>query len=86
MIQNDQKNVNQNVDPAEIEKFSAIASRWWDTEGEFKPLHKINPLRLDFIEQHVGGLFGKQVVDIGCGGGLLTEGMVNAARRYAVST
>ena len=75
MIQNDQKNVNQNVDPAEIEKFSAIASRWWDTEGEFKPLHKINPLRLDFIEQHVGGLFGKQVVDIGCGGGLLTEGM-----------
>lgn len=75
MTQNEQKNANQNVDPAEIEKFSAIASRWWDADGEFKPLHKINPLRLDFIEQHVGGLFGKQVVDVGCGGGLLTEGM-----------
>ena len=75
MTQNEQKSVNQNVDPAEIEKFSAIASRWWDPDGEFKPLHKVNPLRLDFIEQHVGGLFGKNVVDVGCGGGLLTEGM-----------
>lgn len=66
---------NQNVDPAEIEKFSALASRWWDLEGEFKPLHQINPLRLDFIIQHAGGLFGKHIVDVGCGGGILAESM-----------
>ena len=59
-----------NVDQQEINKFSELASRWWDPEGEFKPLHLINPLRLDFINQHSEGLFDKQVVDIGCGGGI----------------
>lgn len=77
MTQNEQKTATQNVDPAEIDKFSALASRWWDPEGEFKPLHKINPLRVDFIERHVGGLFGKSIVDVGCGGGLLTEAMAD---------
>lgn len=67
--------MQQNVDPNEIGKFSAVASRWWDPEGEFKPLHRINPLRMSFIEAHSDGLFGKQVIDVGCGGGLLSEGM-----------
>ncbi|MBU3022808.1 bifunctional 2-polyprenyl-6-hydroxyphenol methylase/3-demethylubiquinol 3-O-methyltransferase UbiG [Aestuariibacter sp. A3R04] len=64
-----------NVDQQEIAKFSELASRWWDAEGEFKPLHLINPLRLDFIAQHCGGLFGKRVLDVGCGGGILAESM-----------
>ncbi|MGQ4275796.1 bifunctional 2-polyprenyl-6-hydroxyphenol methylase/3-demethylubiquinol 3-O-methyltransferase UbiG [Pseudidiomarina sp. E22-M8] len=64
-----------NVDPKEIEKFGALASRWWDPEGEFKPLHQINPLRVEFIQRQCGGVFGKQVLDIGCGGGLVTEAL-----------
>jgi 2-polyprenyl-6-hydroxyphenyl methylase / 3-demethylubiquinone-9 3-methyltransferase len=64
----------KNVDPAELAKFDSIASRWWDTEGEFRSLHEINPLRLDWIRQHVK-LAGSKVVDIGCGGGILTESM-----------
>jgi 2-polyprenyl-6-hydroxyphenyl methylase/3-demethylubiquinone-9 3-methyltransferase len=67
-----------NVDEQEIGKFSELASRWWDPEGEFKPLHLINPLRLDFINQHSQGLFDKKVVDIGCGGGILAESMAKA--------
>ena len=67
-----------NVDPQEIEKFSALAARWWDPEGEFKPLHQINPLRLDFIQRQADGVFGKQTLDIGCGGGLVTEELAKA--------
>lgn len=69
---------HENVDPNEIAKFSALASRWWDPEGEFKPLHAINPLRLDFIQHHCDGVFDLKVVDIGCGGGILTEGLARA--------
>lgn len=70
-----------NADNAELDKFDALASRWWDPEGEFKPLHRMNPLRLDYIEQHSGGLKGKRVADIGCGGGLLSEGMAQRGAR-----
>ncbi len=71
-----------NADPAELQKFSDLAHRWWDPESEFKPLHRINPLRLDWIDTAVG-LSGKKVVDIGCGGGILAESM--AARGALVT-
>ncbi len=64
-----------NVDPAEIEKFSAMAEQWWDIDGNFKPLHMLNPTRLSYIEQGINGLFAKKVVDVGCGGGILAESM-----------
>ena len=68
-----------NADPQELAKFSELAHRWWDTESEFRPLHQINPLRLDWIDAHAR-LQGKHVVDIGCGGGILADSM---ARRGA---
>ena len=64
-----------NVDPAELAKFSELAHRWWDPQSEFRPLHEINPLRLGWIDRHAH-LEGKKALDVGCGGGLLTEGMV----------
>jgi len=67
----------ENVDPAEVAKFDALASRWWDPDGEFRSLHEINPLRLDWIRQHVQ-LSDTTVIDIGCGGGILAESMANA--------
>ena len=62
-----------NADPAELDKFSSLAHRWWDPNSEFKPLHDINPLRVDWIDRTVGGLAGRNVIDVGCGGGLLAE-------------
>jgi 2-polyprenyl-6-hydroxyphenyl methylase/3-demethylubiquinone-9 3-methyltransferase len=64
-----------NVDPGELAKFSALAHRWWDPESEFKPLHEINPLRLEWIDNVARGIAGKRVLDVGCGGGILTEAM-----------
>ncbi len=70
----------RNVDDAEIAKFEALASRWWDPAGDFRSLHEINPLRLDYIRQRAT-LKGSSVLDIGCGGGILAESMaVNGAR------
>ena len=64
----------QNVDPQEIAKFEALANRWWDKNSEFKPLHEINPLRLNYIDE-LAPLPGKKVLDVGCGGGILSEGL-----------
>ena len=64
-----------NVDPAEIAKFSELAHRWWDSTSDFKPLHDINPLRLNYIDG-LAGLQGKTVLDVGCGGGILAESMM----------
>ena len=69
-----------NVDPAEISKFDAAAPRWWDPNGEFRPLHDLNPARLDYIEARAG-LAGRRVLDVGCGGGLLAEGMARRGAR-----
>ena len=71
-----------NFDPAELSKFDGAAPRWWDPDGEFRPLHDLNPARLDYIDARAGSA-GKRVRDVGCGGGLLAEGM---ARRGATVT
>jgi 2-polyprenyl-6-hydroxyphenyl methylase/3-demethylubiquinone-9 3-methyltransferase len=70
-----------NADPTELAKFSALAHRWWDPTSEFKPLHDINPLRLDYIVQRARGIAGKAVLDVGCGGGILAEAMAAAGAR-----
>ena len=72
-----QETQTTNVDPLELDKFSQVAHRWWDTESEFKPLHEINPLRLSFIQKHCE-LQGAKVLDVGCGGGILSEGLAKA--------
>jgi 2-polyprenyl-6-hydroxyphenyl methylase/3-demethylubiquinone-9 3-methyltransferase len=69
-----------NVDPLELEKFSQLAHRWWDPHAEFKPLHDINPLRLDYIDG-IAGLRGQRVLDVGCGGGILAESMAARGAR-----
>jgi 2-polyprenyl-6-hydroxyphenyl methylase/3-demethylubiquinone-9 3-methyltransferase len=69
-----------NVDPLELEKFSQLAHRWWDPTSEFKPLHDINPLRLDYIDR-IARLSGKSVLDVGCGGGILAESMAARGAR-----
>ncbi len=75
--------IQANIDPHEIGKFEELAHRWWDKDGEFQPLHEINPLRLHFIGMHAGALEGKKVLDVGCGGGILSEAM--AARGAEVT-
>jgi 2-polyprenyl-6-hydroxyphenyl methylase/3-demethylubiquinone-9 3-methyltransferase len=72
--------MNTNVDPAELQKFSELAHRWWDPQSEFRPLHEINPLRLDYIDR-IASLRGKAVLDVGCGGGILAEAMATRGAR-----
>lgn len=62
-----------NTDPREVQRFERMAARWWDPEGDMAPLHVMNPVRVDFIESGAGGLAGKSALDVGCGGGLLSE-------------
>lgn len=69
-----------NADPVELEKFSQLAHRWWDANSEFKPLHEINPLRLNYIDR-IAKLGGKSVLDVGCGGGILSESMAGLGAR-----
>ena len=68
--------MNSNVDHEEVNKFAVLAARWWDRNSEFKPLHDINPLRLNYIKEQCGGtLKGKRILDVGCGGGILSESL-----------
>jgi 2-polyprenyl-6-hydroxyphenyl methylase/3-demethylubiquinone-9 3-methyltransferase len=66
-----------NVDPQEVAKFEAMSTRWWDKEGEFKPLHDLNPARLAYIMQRANGIENKLILDVGCGGGILSESMAH---------
>jgi len=70
-----QRSNTPNVDPDEIKKFEDVSHRWWDKDSEFKPLHDINPIRLNYINDNSAGIAGKKVIDVGCGGGILSESM-----------
>jgi len=70
-----QQQQTENIDPHEIEKFNSIAMRWWDKNSEFKPLHDINPVRVEYIINQCGDLRGKKILDVGCGGGILSEAL-----------
>ncbi len=72
---------SQNADAAELAKFSAIAHRWWDPQSEFRPLHEMNPLRLSWIEAQAGPVADRDVLDVGCGGGILAESMADRGAR-----
>ena len=76
----DDRTLPANADAGELAKFQALAARWWDPGSEFRPLHEINPLRLDWIDS-MAGLAGKQTVDVGCGGGILAESMATRGAR-----
>ena len=76
----DQPPANPNADPAELQKFGALAHRWWDPQGDMRPLHEINPLRLAWIDR-LAALTGKRVLDVGCGGGILAESMAQRGAR-----
>jgi 2-polyprenyl-6-hydroxyphenyl methylase / 3-demethylubiquinone-9 3-methyltransferase len=80
MAEQDTSVMSTNVDPAELDKFSELAHRWWDPESEFRPLHEINPLRLGYIDS-IAALRGKNVLDVGCGGGILAEAMAARGAR-----
>ena len=73
----------QNIDQQELDKFEKMAASWWDPQGDFKPIHQLNPLRLNYILRHSDGLLGKNVLDVGCGGGILSEAM---AKQGAIVT
>ena len=77
---NRERAAGANLDPGEIDRFERIAARWWDPEGDFRPLHDINPARLDFIDERAS-LRGRRVLDVGCGGGLLAEAMAGRGAR-----
>ena len=72
---------NANADPAELARFSVLATDWWDPNGRMRSLHQINPLRLDFIDECAGGIAGKTCLDVGCGGGLASEGLAERGAR-----
>ncbi|UAY78558.1 bifunctional 2-polyprenyl-6-hydroxyphenol methylase/3-demethylubiquinol 3-O-methyltransferase UbiG [Pasteurella canis] len=71
----------QNIDQQELDKFEKMAKNWWDPQGDFKPIHQLNPLRLSYIAQQANGLLGKKVLDVGCGGGILSESMAKQGAR-----
>lgn len=73
----------QNIDQAELDKFEKMAATWWEPNGDFKPIHQLNPIRLRYIQAQSGGLWGKKVLDVGCGGGILSEAM---AKQGAIVT